>query len=107
MSLFPARRRQATLGLGLLSLVAGALLAAAPAQLMTAAHADDPVTAPLQIGSYNIRAGESLSSFQAGVEFIMGKSDITGLQEAAEGCRISRAMKVPVQVPVRRGTGNQ
>ena len=24
------------------------------------------------------------------------------LQEAAEGCRISRAMKVPVQVPVRR-----
>ncbi len=83
MSLFPARRRQATLGLGLLSLVAGALLAAAPAQLMTAAHADDPVTAPLQIGSYNIRAGESLSSFQAGVEFIMGKSDITGLQEAA------------------------
>jgi hypothetical protein len=25
------------------------------------------------------------------------------LQEAAGGCRIGRAMKVPVEVPVRRG----
>jgi len=32
-------------------------------------------------------------------------AQIAGLQEAAEGCRISRAMKVPVQVPVRRATG--
>ncbi len=28
------------------------------------------------------------------------------LQEAAEGCRISRAMKVPVAVPVRRARGD-
>jgi len=34
-------------------------------------------------------------------------TQIAGLQEAAEGCRISRAMKVSVQVPVRRATGNQ
>ena len=34
-------------------------------------------------------------------------AQLAGLQEAAEGCRISRAMKVPVQVPVRRATGNQ
>ncbi len=27
------------------------------------------------------------------------------LQEAAEGCRISRAMRVPVDVPVRRARG--
>lgn len=29
-------------------------------------------------------------------------AQLARLQEAAEGCRISRAMKVPVQVPVRR-----
>ena len=29
-------------------------------------------------------------------------TQLARLQEAAEGCRISRAMKVPVQVPVRR-----
>jgi hypothetical protein len=28
------------------------------------------------------------------------------LQEAAEGCRISRAMRVPVDVPVRRAGGS-
>ena len=32
-------------------------------------------------------------------------AQLARLQEAAEGCRISRAMKVPVQVPVRRATG--
>jgi organic hydroperoxide reductase OsmC/OhrA len=34
-------------------------------------------------------------------------AQLARLHEAAEGCRISRAMKVPVQVPVRRATGNQ
>ncbi|HWP75656.1 MAG TPA: hypothetical protein VNU03_14130 [Methylomirabilota bacterium] len=34
-------------------------------------------------------------------------AQLARLQEAAEGCRISRAMKVPIQVPVRRATGNQ
>jgi hypothetical protein len=34
-------------------------------------------------------------------------AQLARLYEAAEGCRISRAMKVPVQVPVRRATGNQ
>jgi hypothetical protein len=29
-------------------------------------------------------------------------AQLSRLQEAAEGCRISRAMKVPVDVPVRR-----
>jgi hypothetical protein len=29
-------------------------------------------------------------------------AQISRLQEAAQGCRISRAMKVPVDVPVRR-----
>jgi organic hydroperoxide reductase OsmC/OhrA len=34
-------------------------------------------------------------------------AQLARLHEAAEGCRISRAMKVPVQVPVCRATGNQ
>ena len=29
-------------------------------------------------------------------------AQLARLQEAAEGCRISRALKVPVDVPVRR-----
>jgi len=33
-------------------------------------------------------------------------AQLARLQEAAEGCRISRAMKVPVQVPVRRARGD-
>ena len=32
-------------------------------------------------------------------------AQLARLQEAAEGCRISRAMKVPVDVPVRRARG--
>jgi hypothetical protein len=34
-------------------------------------------------------------------------AQLAGLQEAAEGCRISRAMKVPVEVPVRRARSNE
>lgn len=35
-------------------------------------------------------------------------AELSRLQEAAEGCRISRAMKVPVDVPVRRsGAGKE
>jgi hypothetical protein len=41
------------------------------------------------------------------VEGDLDDAQIASLQEAAEGCRISRAMKVPVQVPVRRATGKQ
>lgn len=32
-------------------------------------------------------------------------AQLARLQEAAEGCRISRALKVPVDVPVRRAPG--
>ena len=36
------------------------------------------------------------------------EAQLSQLQEAAEGCRISRAMKVPVDVPVRRaGAGKE
>jgi organic hydroperoxide reductase OsmC/OhrA len=31
-------------------------------------------------------------------------TQLAQLQEAAEGCRISRAMRVPVDVPVRRAS---
>ncbi len=35
-------------------------------------------------------------------------AQLSRLQEAAEGCRISRAMRVPVDVPVRRaGAGRE
>jgi hypothetical protein len=37
------------------------------------------------------------------VEGALDDAQLARLQEAAEGCRISRAMKVPVEVPVRRG----
>jgi organic hydroperoxide reductase OsmC/OhrA len=33
-------------------------------------------------------------------------AQLAGLHEAAEGCRISRALKIPVDVPVRRTTGS-
>jgi hypothetical protein len=36
------------------------------------------------------------------VEGTFDDVQLVRLQEAAEGCRISRAMKVPVEVPVRR-----
>ena len=36
------------------------------------------------------------------VEGTFDDAQLVRLQEAAEGCRISRAMKVPVDVPVRR-----
>jgi organic hydroperoxide reductase OsmC/OhrA len=36
------------------------------------------------------------------VEGSFDDAQIAQLQEAAEGCRISRAMKIPVDVPVRR-----
>ena len=36
------------------------------------------------------------------VEGTFDDTQVAHLQEAAEGCRISRAMRVPVNVPVRR-----
>jgi organic hydroperoxide reductase OsmC/OhrA len=36
------------------------------------------------------------------VEGTFDDTQLARLQEAAEGCRISRALKVPVDVPVRR-----
>jgi hypothetical protein len=46
-----------------------------------------------------------------GALFVDGAFDdaqLARLQEAAEGCRISRAMRVPVDVPVRRaGAGEE
>jgi hypothetical protein len=41
------------------------------------------------------------------VEGTFDDAQLARLQEAAEGCRISRAMKVPVQVPVRRAPGRE
>jgi organic hydroperoxide reductase OsmC/OhrA len=41
------------------------------------------------------------------VEGTFDDAQLTRLQEAAEGCRISRAMRVPVEVPVRRARGNE
>jgi len=40
------------------------------------------------------------------VEGTFDDAQLGRLQEAAEGCRISRAMKVPVDVPVRRAPGH-
>jgi hypothetical protein len=40
------------------------------------------------------------------VEGAFDDAQLARLQEAAEGCRISRAMKVPVDVPVRRARGD-
>jgi organic hydroperoxide reductase OsmC/OhrA len=40
------------------------------------------------------------------VEGAFDDAQLARLQEAAEGCRISRAMKVPVEVPVRRVRGD-
>ena len=82
MSLSPARRRRATLGFGLLSLLASASLATGSPQLTAAAHADYPATAPLVIGSYNIQMGEPMSEFRPAVDFIMSRADVAGLQEA-------------------------
>jgi organic hydroperoxide reductase OsmC/OhrA len=39
------------------------------------------------------------------VEGTFDDTQLARLQEAAEGCRISRALKVPVDVPVRRAPG--
>jgi organic hydroperoxide reductase OsmC/OhrA len=36
------------------------------------------------------------------VDGALDDAQLSRLQEAAEGCRISRAMRVPVDVPVRR-----
>lgn len=41
------------------------------------------------------------------VEGAFDDAQLARLQEAAEGCRISRAMKVPVDVPVRRARGDE
>jgi hypothetical protein len=41
------------------------------------------------------------------VEGTFDDAQLARLQEAAEGCRISRAMKVPVAVPVRRAPGDR
>ena len=38
------------------------------------------------------------------VDGSLDDAQIARLHEAAEGCRISRAMKIPVDVPVRRAT---
>jgi organic hydroperoxide reductase OsmC/OhrA len=40
------------------------------------------------------------------VEGTFDDAQLARLQEAAEGCRISRAMRVPVDVPVRRARGD-
>jgi hypothetical protein len=40
------------------------------------------------------------------VEGTFDDAQLARLQEAAEGCRISRAMKIPVEVPVRRARGS-
>jgi organic hydroperoxide reductase OsmC/OhrA len=40
------------------------------------------------------------------VEGTFDDAQLARLQEAAEGCRISRAMKVAVEVPVRRARGD-
>lgn len=87
MSLFPARRTRATLGVRLLSLLAGASLAMAPAQVTASAHADEPVTVPLRIGSYNIEFGQPMSEFRPAADFIMSVADIAGLQEAGGTAR--------------------
>ncbi len=39
------------------------------------------------------------------MEGTLDDAQLARLQEAAEGCRISRALKVPVDVPVRRAPG--
>lgn len=41
------------------------------------------------------------------VEGTFDDAQLARLQEAAEGCRISRAMRIPVEVPVRRAAGNE
>jgi hypothetical protein len=41
------------------------------------------------------------------VEGTFDDAQLVRLQEAAEGCRISRAMKVPVDVPVRRARSDE
>jgi organic hydroperoxide reductase OsmC/OhrA len=40
------------------------------------------------------------------VEGSFDDAQLARLQEAAEGCRISRAMSVPVDVPVRQARGD-
>ena len=40
------------------------------------------------------------------VEGTFDDAQLARLQEAAEGCRISRAMRIPVDVPLRRARGN-
>ncbi|MFC4782944.1 endonuclease/exonuclease/phosphatase family protein [Nocardioides sp. MAHUQ-72] len=40
-----------------------------------------PVTVPLRVGSYNIRAAEPVDSFEAGVEALRPRIDVAGLQE--------------------------
>jgi hypothetical protein len=89
MSLFSARRRRATLGTGLLGVLAGVSFATAPAQVTASAHAADPVVVPLRIGSYNIEMGEPLSQFRPGVDFIMSEADVTGFQEVGGKARRS------------------
>jgi hypothetical protein len=81
MSSLSGPRRRAPLGLGLLSLVAGAALATAPAQVISSAHADDPTTSPLRIGSYNIEFGEPMSEFRPAADFILSRADVVGFQE--------------------------
>lgn len=41
------------------------------------------------------------------VEGTFDDAQLARLQEAAEGCRISRAMRIPVEVPVLRAAGNE
>src|SRR4051794_12382244 len=86
MTLFSARRRRATLGFGLLGLLASASFATV-SPITTSAHADDPVTMPLRIGSYNIMMGEPLDEFRPAADFIMSQADVAGLQEAGGTAR--------------------
>ncbi len=39
------------------------------------------------------------------VDGALDDAQLARLDEAAEGCRISRALKIPVAVPVRRAPG--
>ncbi|MBB6627206.1 hypothetical protein H5V45_07710 [Nocardioides sp. KIGAM211] len=45
------------------------------------------VTVPVRIGSYNIRAGEPLENFEAGVEEFKTHIDVGGLQETNQGTK--------------------
>lgn len=57
-----------------------AVLAVAPAAL-TAPAASAKAPLPIDVGSYNIRAGVSTGAFESGVRSVTSQSDLVGLQE--------------------------